>query len=105
MYEGLIIRYKVSPFFNMPIEWVTEITHVRELEYFVDNQLKGPFNFWHHQHFFKEITDGIEMHDIVNYELPFGKIGEIVGLAMVRTQIIKIFSHRRVVIEKQFGEK
>ncbi len=51
MYEGLVIRYTVSPLFGIPMEWITEITHVKDKTYFVDNQLKGPFKLWHHQHY------------------------------------------------------
>ena len=72
MYEGLIIRYTVSPLLGIPLEWITEITHVKDHEYFVDNQLKGPFKRWHHEHFFFFLTEGTLMQDFVNYELPLG---------------------------------
>src|SRR5690349_5123626 len=54
VYAGQIIRYKVRilPFYST--HWVTEITHVQEPYYFVDDQRFGPYTFWHHQHFFKE---------------------------------------------------
>ncbi|MFH1120337.1 MAG: SRPBCC family protein [Bacteroidota bacterium] len=103
MYQGLVIRYSVSPILKISVEWITEITHVRKYEYFVDNQVKGPFRQWHHQHIFKEVKDGIEMRDIVNFELPFGKFGELTGLWIVRKRLQKIFQYRRSVIEKRFG--
>ena len=49
-YPGQIICYTVSPLFNIPLNWVTEITHVKEKEYFIDQQRSGPYSFWHHQH-------------------------------------------------------
>ena len=55
MYQGQIIGYKVSPLIGVKVSWVTEITHVRENEFFVDEQRFGPYKFWHHKHFFKEI--------------------------------------------------
>lgn len=45
MYAGLIITYKVSPLFSIPITWVTEITHIDEPYHFVDEQKFGPFSF------------------------------------------------------------
>ena len=103
MYQGLVIQYTVSPLLGIPLNWITEITQVREFEYFVDNQVKGPFKVWHHQHFFKETAEGKEMRDEVNFELPFGKLGEFAGLWIVRKRVEAIFSFRRSVIEKKFG--
>lgn len=102
MYQGLIIKYTVSPLLGVPLEWITEITQVKKFEYFIDNQVKGPFKVWHHQHFFKETAEGIEMHDVVNFQLPFGKLGELLGLWIVRKRIEGIFNFRRSVIEKRF---
>lgn len=104
MYAGMIIRYKVSPLFSIPLEWVTEISKVDEHHFFVDIQLKGPFKLWHHQHIFKELGDITEMVDIVNYELPFGKLGEWVAGRLVRKRIEGIFKYRREVVERIFGK-
>ncbi|MBK6346394.1 MAG: SRPBCC family protein [Bacteroidales bacterium] len=103
MHQGLIIRYRVSPLLNIPVNWITEITHVRKYDYFVDNQLKGPFRLWHHQHLFREVNQGIEIIDIVNYELPFGKLGELAALWMVKRRILHIFNYRKTIIESRFG--
>jgi ligand-binding SRPBCC domain-containing protein len=100
MYQGLIIRYKVRPLFNIPLDWITEITQVEEGSYFVDNQVKGPFRLWHHQHFFKEVPGGIEMLDIVNYELPLGRLGELLSFGIVRKRVERIFAFRRKVIRE-----
>ena len=59
MYAGMIITYKVSPMFNIPMTWVTEITHVRDREYFVDEQRVGPYTIWHHQHLLEKIENGV----------------------------------------------
>lgn len=42
-YEGQIIEYTVRPLAGIPIYWMTEITHVRDLDYFVDEQRIGPY--------------------------------------------------------------
>ena len=63
MYAGQIIEYKVSPVLNIPLYWMTEITQVKDKEYFIDEQRFGPYSFWHHQHHFKEIPGGVEITD------------------------------------------
>lgn len=103
MYAGQIITYKVSPIASIPLFWMTEITHVREGEYFVDEQRKGPYAMWHHQHFFKPIPGGIEMTDIVNYEIPLGILGDIAHLLFVKKQVEGIFEYRVKALEDRFG--
>jgi ligand-binding SRPBCC domain-containing protein len=71
IYAGLIVTYRVYPFLNIPFEWVTEITHVKEPFYFVDEQRAGPYRMWHHQHHLAEVPGGIEVREIVDYIMPF----------------------------------
>ena len=94
MYEGLIIAYKVSPLLSIPMEWVTEITHVRDKSFFVDEQRVGPYKLWHHEHHFKEIDEGVEMIDIVSYEPPFGILGKIVHPFIIKPKLEEIFAFR-----------
>jgi ligand-binding SRPBCC domain-containing protein len=105
VYAGMIICYTVTPLFGIPVRWVTEITHVEEQHYFVDNQRFGPYTLWHHQHLFKEVQGGVEMNDIIHYALPFGIIGSIARELVVRNQLTKIFSYRRIVMESLFPVK
>ncbi len=103
MYSGQIIKYTVSPILGIKINWVTEITHVKNLEYFVDEQRFGPYSFWHHKHFIKEIKGGVEMVDILDYALPFGIIGRIFNPIIVRPKLDEIFNYRREKLIKIFG--
>ena len=103
MYAGQIISYIVRPILNIPMSWVTEITHVEELKYFVDEQRFGPYKFWHHKHFIKIVDGGIEMEDIVHYGLPFGFIGRIVNYFIVRKKLEQIFSYREEKIKQIFN--
>lgn len=99
MYPGQIITYKVSPLFNIPVIWVTEITHVNEPYYFVDEQRFGPYKMWHHEHIFAEIPNvGVEMQDIVTYALPFGIIGNIANALFVRKRVKEIFEYRKQIL-------
>lgn len=104
MYEGMIITYKVSPIFMLPMDWVTEITHINEPFFFVDNQKDGPFRYWHHQHFFKEIDGGIEMTDVVNYAVPFPLIGLFMENILIRKRVEEIFDFRFNKLEEIFGK-
>lgn len=103
MYPGMIITYTVRPLFSIPVRWVTEITHVREPNLFVDEQRFGPYRFWHHQHHFREVDEGIEMEDLVHYGLPFGGIGRHLGRSLVRRQLEGVFSFRKMFLEETFG--
>ncbi|MFL2643792.1 MAG: cell division inhibitor [Flavobacteriales bacterium] len=103
MYSGQIIKYTVSPILGIKINWVTEITHVKNLEYFVDEQRFGPYSFWHHKHFIKEIKGGVEMVDILDYALPFGILGRIFHPVIVKPKLNEIFNYRREKLIKIFG--
>jgi ligand-binding SRPBCC domain-containing protein len=103
MHPGLIIKYKVRPLLNVPLTWVTEISHVVEHQMFVDEQRFGPYRFWHHQHHFQEIPGGMEMRDIVHYDVGFGPIGDVVNLLVVQRRVQAIFDFRRRVLEQRFG--
>lgn len=103
MYEGLIIAYTVKPLFGIPVEWVTEITHVKDKAFFVDEQRKGPYTMWHHEHHFKEVEGGVEMTDIVSYILPLGFLGKLVQPFLVKPKLEEIFAYRFKIVEEVFG--
>ncbi len=104
MYPGMLITYKVSPVLGIKLDWCTEITHVKEMEYFIDEQRFGPYAMWHHQHHFKTINGGVEMTDIIDYALPFGFLGNIANQILVRKEVPKIFEYREKKIEEFFGK-
>ncbi len=103
MYEGLIIAYTVKPLLGIPVEWVTEITHVKDKSFFVDEQRKGPYTMWHHEHHFKEVEGGVEMTDIVSYIIPLGIIGKMVHPFLVKPKLEEIFAYRFKIVEEVFG--
>ncbi len=100
MYAGMIIEYRVRPIANIPIPWVTEITQMEKLHYFIDEQRFGPYNFWHHQHHFKQVSGGTEVTDQVNYRLPLGIVGSILGGRFVKRQLDAIFDYREEALKK-----
>lgn len=103
MYSGLFIHYKVSPLFGIKMNWTTEITHVTEKKFFVDEQRIGPYKIWHHEHHFKEIDGGVEMLDRVSYALPFGILGRLAHPIIVKGKLNEIFDYRTVKTEEIFG--
>jgi ligand-binding SRPBCC domain-containing protein len=104
MYAGQIIEYKVKPVLGIPLYWMTEITQVKDKEYFIDEQRFGPYTLWHHQHHFKEIPNGIEMTDIVHYKLPLGFIGKMGNALFVKKQLTEIFDYRFQKVTEMFGK-
>lgn len=104
MYPGMIIQYKISPFLGIKMDWVTEITQVRENQFFIDEQRFGPYAFWHHQHHFERTSEGVLMTDILHYKIPYGPIGSIANGLFVEKMVDKIFSYRKSVIAATFSE-
>jgi ligand-binding SRPBCC domain-containing protein len=105
MYAGQIIEYTVSPVLGIPMYWMTEITHVEDQKYFVDEQRFGPYSLWHHQHHFKEVAGGVEMTDIVHYKLPLWFLGDIAHGLFVKKMLQHIFNYRFKKVEEFFGKK
>lgn len=104
MYAGMIITYIVKPLLGIPLKWVTEITQVKEKEYFVDEQRMGPYKMWHHQHKLEAIEGGVLMTDIVTYIPPFGFIGAIANSLFIKKQLQGIFNFRIHAVNQKFGE-
>ena len=102
MYPGMFIMYKVSPISGIKLNWVTEITHVREKLFFVDEQRRGPYRIWHHEHHFREVEGGVEMRDILHYRVPFGVLGMLADHLFVKRKVRGIFSFREKRIRELF---
>ena len=103
-YAGQIIQYKVVPMLGITTKWVSEITHVKEGKYFVDEQRYGPYAMWHHKHFIKEIENGVELEDLIHYKLPLGILGRIAHPIIVKPQLKKIFEFRENKLKELFGD-
>ena len=103
MYEGMLISYLVKPLLNIKTSWVTEITHINEGHFFIDEQRMGPYKLWHHQHFIEEIPNGVLMKDIVSYIPPFGFLGAIANQLIIKNKLAQIFAFRKEALEKKYG--
>ncbi len=104
VYPGLIIHYQLQPIPGIPAQWVTEITQVKDLKYFIDEQRIGPYAFWHHQHHFKAYQQGTEIMDLVHYKLPLGPLGDLAHWLFVKKQLNAIFDFRKQALTEIFGQ-
>jgi ligand-binding SRPBCC domain-containing protein len=102
IYAGQIITYKVSPLMGIPLNWMTEITHVEQHLRFVDEQRIGPYKLWHHEHSFETVEGGTIMTDTVYYALPLGILGRIAHGLFIKKQLKDIFDYRHKRIEEVF---
>jgi len=104
LYTGQIIQYIVTPLLGIKTKWVSEITHIEDKKYFVDDQMYGPYSLWHHKHFIKEIEGGVEMEDIIDYKVPLGILGQIMHPILVKPKLEEIFSYRQKKLIELFGK-
>lgn len=95
MHPGLIVEYRITLPPGPPVRWVTEITHVQEPCFFVDEQRFGPYRFWHHLHRFTPVDGGVRMEDIVHYQLPFSPLGDWILGWWIQRKLKAIFDYRR----------
>lgn len=103
MYAGLLINYRLKPMFNIPLDWCTEITHIKEKEYFVDEQRKGPYRIWHHEHHFRAVDGGVLMTDLLHYDIGKSIFGWIAGKLFVHKKVKAIFDYRRNKLQTIFN--
>jgi len=103
VYPGLMISYWVRPVLGLKMNWLTEITQVREPYYFVDEQRAGPYALWHHEHSLTPTKAGVLMTDLITYKLPAGPLGAMAHSLFVRRQLEDIFLHRESTLKEIFG--
>lgn len=104
MFEGQMIEYKVAPVLNIPLHWKTLISEVKDKEYFVDEQLEGPYKFWRHKHIFKSLgINTVKMNDELEYALPLGPLGTIAHTLYVKNRLKEIFDYRYQKVDQLFN--
>lgn len=103
MSQGQIIEYRVQFMPFIKSQWLTEIAHVREGSYFVDEQRIGPYRLWYHEHHFEAVEGGTQITDQVTYVMPFGFLGDIVHAVWVKNRLKGIFDFRTVKVKELLG--
>lgn len=99
MRPGALIDYTLKVR-GVPMRWRTKITVWEPGRRFVDEQLKGPYRQWIHEHTFRTHPEGTWMRDEVRYRVP---LDWMVHGWLVRPDIERIFAFRSSVIQKQFA--
>lgn len=102
IFAGQIITYKVTPVANIRTNWVTEITQVKEMQYFIDEQRFGPYAMWHHIHRFEETSRGVKMTDEITYKVPGWFVGKIINWLVIRRKLLSLFEFRRKKLSEMF---
>lgn len=105
IYPGQLIRYRITIFSFYQVNWLTEITAVKEQEYFIDDQRIGPYALWYHYHHFREVENGVLMTDEVTYALPFGWLGQWAHALLIGRELNTIFEYRRRVLDARFSKE
>lgn len=105
-YVGQIITYKIGILPFIDSNWITEITHLVDKKFFVDEQRFGPYAMWHHEHHFEKISETETlMRDIVNFKMPMGVLGDLIAGGAVRNKVKFIFESRFKILDKYFSGK
>jgi ligand-binding SRPBCC domain-containing protein len=91
--EGALIQYKLS-WRGIPLSWKTEIRKWNPPYGFVDTQIRGPYQLWHHTHKFEEVEGGTMMTDVVWYKVWGGVFGDLINTLKVRHDVKRIFDYR-----------
>lgn len=104
MYAGQVIEYRVAIVPGVRVRWLTQITHVREQAFFIDEQRIGPYRLWIHEHCFEPVDGGVRMTDRVIYALPFGSLGRIIHALFISSRLKQIFDYRYRKVEEIFGQ-
>ena len=104
MRAGLEIEYKIR-LFGIPLGWKSVITEYQPPVHFVDEQVQGPYKYWHHSHEFRPQGNSTRVIDSVDYALTFDPFSRIAHALMVRHQLNAIFHCRQAALSRIFEGK
>jgi len=99
---GTEIEYRLR-WQRLPMTWRSRISEYERGVSFADEMLRGPYRRWYHRHLFEPADGGVQMVDIVDYELPLGPLGTLAHAAVVRSQLESIFDYRSAAVAERFG--
>lgn len=102
MRQGALIDYRIG-LAGVPTRWRSIISAYEPPVRFVDEQLRGPYDYWHHTHEFESMAGGTLLSDRVVYATPLGPLGRMAHGMVIRRQLERIFRHRHQAIAERFG--
>ncbi|QDS97756.1 SRPBCC family protein [Adhaeretor mobilis] len=91
MREGVLIDYRLT-LHGIPVRWQSEISAWEPHRRFVDQALRSPYRWWHHEHLFEEVEGGTRVTDIVQYGVPGGAL---IHFLAVKRDVQRIFEYRQ----------
>ncbi len=97
----VVLQTKLGP---VPLRWVAEHTEYDPPHLFADRQLQGPFASWYHRHRFLDFGSGQTlMRDEIEYEIPMGVLGRLLGGMSVSRRLQRMFQYRHAQLAEVFG--
>ena len=83
-----------TSFFGVPFRWVAQHTDYEPPHLFADTQLSGPFAAWNHRHHFKTVGEHSLLTDEVEFKVPLGVVGSLLGSRTALKKIESMFAYR-----------
>jgi len=102
MAEGVVIDYRLR-IHGVPVRWRTLIQTWEPPHRFVDEQVKGPYRMWVHEHTFRQVDGGTEIYDRVRYRVPGGVLEPLIHQLVVARDVRRIFAYRKQVLTDLFS--
>ena len=104
MQVGTVIDYQIQ-LHRIPIRWKTLISAWEPQSRFVDEQVRGPYRHWHHEHTFEVRNGGTLIRDVVHYGVPGTGIpgGSLIHNWLVKPDLQTIFQYRTARMQARFG--
>lgn len=99
MGEGILIDYRLRVH-GVPMRWRTRINAWEPMRRFVDEQLRGPYRQWIHEHAFEPRDGGTLTRDVVHYDV-WG--GRLIQTIFVRRDVERIFAYREKRLREIFS--
>ena len=99
MRAGALIDYRILVH-GLPMRWRTLISAWEPSSRFVDEQVKGPYRRWRHEHSFEPLDGGTLCRDHIEYTVPFAFLSH---RWIVRPDLLRIFTHRQERMRELFN--
>ena len=102
MWEGTLIDYRLS-IRGIPLRWRSEITVWEPPHRFVDEQVRGPYRYWRHEHSFEKHGGETVIRDHVHYRAPGWVLEPAIHRLLVRPTLERLFAYRHARMRERFG--
>ncbi len=89
--------------FGIRQKLTSKITAFEKPFHFRDEQVKGAFKFFKHDHFFKEQDQMVIMNDVFQFEAPYGFAGKLFDKFILKSYLTRFLTERNQII-KQYAE-